>query len=120
MPEEYTDYQLEMTDAEINNALKLINNMEKGTASIKVPPNTRGMFNQTVHFGKSHKNPKIFLQLNTGSGTPAPFLTVQPIATYIHNTSFQVTLVATNTPDASNVKDVPSGTYKVDYLIIDG
>ena len=105
---------------EIANALKLINNMEKGTASIKVPPNIRGMYNQTVHFGKSHKNPKIFLQLNIGSGAPTPALTMQPIATYIHDTFFYITLVAANSPDASSIKEIPSGTYKVDYLIIDG
>lgn len=120
MPEEYTDYQLPLTDVEIANALKLINNMEKGTASIKVPPNIRGMYNQTVHFGKSHKNPKIFLQLNIGSGAPTPALTMQPIATYIHDTFFYITLVAANSPDASSIKEIPSGTYKVDYLIIDG
>lgn len=120
MADEYTDYQLPLTDVEIANALKLINNMEKGTASIKVPPNIRGMYNQTVHFGKSHKNPKIFLQLNIGSGAPTPALTMQPIATYIHDTFFYITLVAANSPDASSIKEIPSGTYKVDYLIIDG
>ena len=120
MADEYTDYQLEMTDVEVNNAFKLINKMEKGTASIKVPPNIRGMYNQTVHFGKSHKNPKIFLQLNIGSGAPTPALTMQPIATYIHDTFFYITLVAANSPDISNIKEIPSGTYKVDYLIIDG
>lgn len=94
--------------------------IEINTAKITVPSNTRGMFNYTVQFKETHTKPKIFLQLNTGSGTPSPFLTVQPVATYIQDASFQITLMATNTPDASNVKDIPSGTYYVDYMIVDG
>ena len=120
MANEYTDYQLEMTDAEINNALKLINNIEKGTASIKVPPNTRGMYNQTVHFGKSHKNPKIFLQLNIKSSKPTPYYTFHPIVSNVENTCFDISLIASNSPDSANFKQIPSGTYNVDYLIIDG
>ena len=95
-------------------------NIEINTAKITVPSNIRGMFNYTVQFKETHTKPKIFLQLNIGSGTPTPALTMQPIATYIHDTFFYITLVAANSPDASSIKEIPSGTYYVDYMIVDG
>lgn len=117
---EYTDYQLPLTDIEIANALKLINNLETGTASITVPKNTTGMFSQTVHFGKSHKNPKIYLQLTLKSAKPTPYYAFQPIVSNVTSTCFDISLIATNSPDAAHFKEIPSGTYYIDYFIING
>lgn len=94
-------------------------NTEIGTATITVPKNTRGIFNHTVHFEKPHTDPKIFLQLNTGASTGNPLLSMQPVVTYVHDTYFYITLTATNSPDSANLKELPSGKYYVDYLIID-
>lgn len=118
---EYTDYQLPLTDIEIANALKLINNMERGTVTLTVTNNTGSVINKTVAFKKSHKNPIIFLQTNVGNTSNVnPYRGIVLLTSGVTTTSMVVSMLTSYMHENGKPIDLRAGTYKINYLIIDG
>ncbi len=114
---EYTDYQLPLTDIEIANALKLINNMERGRLTVNVPKNITGSVDRVINFQKTHTAPKVFLQLRAvGVNNPIQSLAVVEHTT--SKTSAKISLIPSYRTDKGAPGNLHSGTYYVDYLVI--
>ena len=119
MAENYGDYQLGMTDAQVDVALQLINNMERGSISV-TGDGSASLISKTITFQKPHVNiPKVMLQTRfDGSGRPISSFKISAHLTAVSKTS--ATFVVINSSDVNYPANtpVPNVSFYVDYLVI--
>ena len=119
MAENYGDYQLGMTDAQVDVALQLINNMERGSISV-TGNGSASLIYKTITFQKPHVNiPKVMLQTRfDGSGHPTSSFKISAHLTAVSKTS--ATFVIINSSDVNYPANtpVPNVSFYVDYLVI--
>lgn len=115
----YGDYQLGLTDAQVDAALTLVHNMEQGTVAIS-SDGSKSIISKTVQLTSPHTNvPKVMLQIRTsGQGYPTSCFKLCAHVTAVSKTSFDFAVV--NSSDTQHPKDtkIPIINFYVDYLVI--
>lgn len=115
MPE-YNDYQLDLTEIEINSALKKMHYMRRGTVTIEASGDSI-IESTTVTTDIIRSSSRIMLQLKS-ENTLDPRFGVVPVVSNVTTTSFKINLVAPKNNDGQHLFKVEAGTYTVDYIII--
>ena len=119
MAENYGDYQLSMTDAQVDVALQLINNMERGSISAKGDGKS-GIISKTITFQKPHTSiPKVMLQVRfDGAGRPTSSFKISAHLTAVSKTSATFVIINSSDVDYPANTPVPNVSFYVDYLVI--
>lgn len=112
------DYQGGFSGASIDNAIGIINSMEKGTVTVTISQNTDSIRHE-IRFKKQHDEiPKVFLQVEPPGFTEAVGRDVIAVMHFVSAAYCQFDLIAASTRSKDDPVYLKAGTYSINYLVI--
>ena len=116
---EYTDYQLDLSNIEINNALKLMNSLERQEVEVKIN-SSKFVHYETVTLQKAHTSEaRVFVQIRKPNRSSIqPYQNVIPIVTTINNNTFTVGLISGASTGNNKLQALPPRTCIIDCFIL--